>query len=282
MIFDAPQPPTAARRADLLLVCSTRRTPAAARGAPRGVGAVHAHLGHVRQERRSFAPRAASASLRAWPDQPQHQEPAPESRRRVAGRRARRALGSCSRPARASPCRSRGSRGCAARRSSTSRASRGSTGPSLTYRLIAPIAARRYVQWPELARTSPRSAVRGQRLLGGRMIFVSVGTNEARFDRLLQAVAAASTRRGRGRPARPLRADRSSASPARRLPRFRGDGRSHRSRPGGRHTRGRRLGDGLARQRQAAGRRPSAQGVRRGGRRPPVPAGTPLRAGRAW
>ncbi len=30
-------------------------------------------------------------------------------------------------------------------------------GPSLSYRLIAPIAARRYVQWPELANTLPRS-----------------------------------------------------------------------------------------------------------------------------
>ena len=30
-------------------------------------------------------------------------------------------------------------------------------GPSLTYRLIAPVADRRYVQWPELAETLPRS-----------------------------------------------------------------------------------------------------------------------------
>jgi hypothetical protein len=30
-------------------------------------------------------------------------------------------------------------------------------GPSLSYRLIAPVAARRYVQWAELARTLPRS-----------------------------------------------------------------------------------------------------------------------------
>jgi beta-1,4-N-acetylglucosaminyltransferase len=30
-------------------------------------------------------------------------------------------------------------------------------GPSLSYRLIAPIAERRYVQWPELARALPRS-----------------------------------------------------------------------------------------------------------------------------
>ncbi len=30
-------------------------------------------------------------------------------------------------------------------------------GPSLSYRLIAPIATRRYVQWPELAQRLPRS-----------------------------------------------------------------------------------------------------------------------------
>jgi beta-1,4-N-acetylglucosaminyltransferase len=34
-------------------------------------------------------------------------------------------------------------------------------GPSLTYRLIAPIAARRYVQWPELAEKLPRSRFSG-------------------------------------------------------------------------------------------------------------------------
>jgi UDP-N-acetylglucosamine:LPS N-acetylglucosamine transferase len=30
-------------------------------------------------------------------------------------------------------------------------------GPSLSYRLIAPVASRRYVQWPELAQSLPRS-----------------------------------------------------------------------------------------------------------------------------
>lgn len=34
-------------------------------------------------------------------------------------------------------------------------------GPSLTYRLIAPIATRRYVQWPELAEALPRSRFAG-------------------------------------------------------------------------------------------------------------------------
>ena len=31
------------------------------------------------------------------------------------------------------------------------------TEPSLTYRLIAPVVSRVYVQWPELAETLPRS-----------------------------------------------------------------------------------------------------------------------------
>lgn len=34
-------------------------------------------------------------------------------------------------------------------------------GPSLSYRLIAPIANRRYVQWPELAEALPRSTFLG-------------------------------------------------------------------------------------------------------------------------
>ena len=65
-------------------------------------------------------------------------------------------------------------------------------GPSLTYRLIAPIAERRYVQWPELARLLPGSRFAGNVFSAESMIFVSVGTNEARFDRLLGAVGALS------------------------------------------------------------------------------------------
>ena len=34
-------------------------------------------------------------------------------------------------------------------------------GPSLTYRLIAPIASRRYVQWPELADALPGARFAG-------------------------------------------------------------------------------------------------------------------------
>jgi hypothetical protein len=34
-------------------------------------------------------------------------------------------------------------------------------GPSLSYRLIAPVAERRYVQWPELAQVLPGSRFAG-------------------------------------------------------------------------------------------------------------------------
>jgi beta-1,4-N-acetylglucosaminyltransferase len=34
-------------------------------------------------------------------------------------------------------------------------------GPSLSYRLIAPVADRMYVQWPELARALPRTRFAG-------------------------------------------------------------------------------------------------------------------------
>ncbi len=41
-------------------------------------------------------------------------------------------------------------------------------GPSLSYRLIAPIADRRYVQWPELARVLPGSRFAGNVFAAGR------------------------------------------------------------------------------------------------------------------
>ena len=52
-------------------------------------------------------------------------------------------------------------------------------GPSLTYRLIAPIASRRYVPVARARGRASGHALRRQRLLGGHVIFVSVGTNEA-------------------------------------------------------------------------------------------------------
>ena len=66
-----------------------------------------------------------------------------------------------------------------------------------------PVTARVYVQWPELA-----SAMRGSRYVGKRLrrpvIFVTVGTNEAPFDRLSPRGRRAPSRRGDRRPARPL------------------------------------------------------------------------------
>ena len=63
--------------------------------------------------------------------------------------------------------------------------------PSLSYRLIRPVSDPRplYCQWPEFADRRARRPLRRQRLLP-LMIFVSVGTNEARFDHLVQAVEA--------------------------------------------------------------------------------------------
>ena len=40
-------------------------------------------------------------------------------------------------------------------------------GPSLTYRLIAPIASRRYVQWPELAESLPHARFAGNVFTAG-------------------------------------------------------------------------------------------------------------------
>jgi UDP-N-acetylglucosamine transferase subunit ALG13 len=72
--------------------------------------------------------------------------------------------------------------------------------PSLSGRMIAPIASRTYAQWPELAELWPAAAYAGNVLQlprerpdagAGRAggIFVTVGTNEARFDRLVRAAA---------------------------------------------------------------------------------------------
>jgi UDP-N-acetylglucosamine transferase subunit ALG13 len=71
--------------------------------------------------------------------------------------------------------------------------------PSLSARLIAPVASRVYAQWPELARAWHRARYAGNVLLAGRGethtdapgsgVFITVGTNEAPFDRLLTAAA---------------------------------------------------------------------------------------------
>ena len=68
--------------------------------------------------------------------------------------------------------------------------------PSLSGRLIAPVADRIYAQWPELAATWMRAHYAGNVLLSQRTaspagpgsgVLVTVGTNEAPFDRLVGA-----------------------------------------------------------------------------------------------
>ena len=259
--------PTPSNRADLLLVCSTGGhllQLVALRDSWQRF--TRAWVTFDKSDARSLLAERARP-LRARADEPQRQEHAPQpasSRGASSPRCGRR---SCSRRAPASPCRSPGSRGCAARRSSTSRASRGSKGPSLT---LPADRADRSAPLRAVARARRRAAgraVRGQRLLGGRMIFVT-----RRHERSPLRPAAA---RGRG----PADSTRSSSiqhghsSAVERAER----GRSSTSSPfesmverdparaGRRHARRRRLGDGLARERQAPGRRPAPEG--RSGRR---------------
>jgi UDP-N-acetylglucosamine transferase subunit ALG13 len=70
--------------------------------------------------------------------------------------------------------------------------------PSLSGSLIAPVADRIYAQWPELAATWGRARYAGNVLLSqqtashagpGSGVLVTVGTNEAPFDRLVGAAA---------------------------------------------------------------------------------------------
>jgi beta-1,4-N-acetylglucosaminyltransferase len=70
--------------------------------------------------------------------------------------------------------------------------------PSLSGRLIAPVADRIYAQWPELAATWSRARYAGNALFSqqttspagpGSGVLVTVGTNEAPFDRLVHAAA---------------------------------------------------------------------------------------------
>ena len=73
--------------------------------------------------------------------------------------------------------------------------------PSLSGRLIAPVAHALYAQWPELAERWPKARYEGNVLLeqqprasgdGGRGVLVTVGTNEAPFDRLVRAASSLS------------------------------------------------------------------------------------------
>jgi UDP-N-acetylglucosamine transferase subunit ALG13 len=69
--------------------------------------------------------------------------------------------------------------------------------PSLSARMIAPVANAIYAQWPELAAAWKRARYAGNALLlpaadpppEGSGVLVTVGTTEARFDRLLRAVS---------------------------------------------------------------------------------------------
>jgi UDP-N-acetylglucosamine transferase subunit ALG13 len=70
--------------------------------------------------------------------------------------------------------------------------------PSLSASLIAPVAGHLFAQWPELARRWRRARYAGNVLLAprdgrpatpGAGVLVTVGTNEAPFDRLLEALA---------------------------------------------------------------------------------------------
>jgi UDP-N-acetylglucosamine transferase subunit ALG13 len=73
--------------------------------------------------------------------------------------------------------------------------------PSLSGRLIAPVAHALYAQWPELAERWPKARYEGNVLLAqrprasrnrGRGVLVTVGTNEAPFDRLVRAASSLS------------------------------------------------------------------------------------------
>ena len=166
------------------------RPPAAARRATRVLAALHARLGDVRQERRPLAARGASASTS-------------RTGRRTAASRT--CSATCSSRGASSPrCGRRSSlttgagrrralrlgRETARREGRLRREPRADRGP--VAHLPADRADRRRAatcSGRSSPRTLPGRALRRQRLLGGRMIFVSVGTNEARFDRLLRAVA---------------------------------------------------------------------------------------------
>ena len=150
-------------------------------------------------------------------------------------------------------------------------------GPSLSYRLIAPVASRRYVQWPELARALPARALRRQRLLGGRMIFVTVGTNEARFDRLLaRSRSCRSSEELVVQHGHSARIEQPGAELVDFLP-FEEMVDDDPPRARRRHARRRRLGHGLARERQVPVVVPRRKSFGRGRRRSPAAARPALR-----
>ena len=117
-------------------------------------------------------------------------------------------------------------------------------------RLVAPVAHRVYVQWPEIVEAVPKARYAGN-VFAPPMIFVSVGTHEAPFDRLLRAVFELDLDEELVVQHGPstVRCDRATEFeylPFDEVVELRPAG------AGGRHARGRRLGDDLARERQAA------------------------------
>ena len=202
-------------RADLLLVCSSGGHLLQLVALRESWEPLHPRLGDVRQERRPLAARGRAGRLRARADEPEHQEPASQPARRAG------ASSATSRPKVIADDRGgrrravRVGRQAARRQGRLRREPRADRGP--VAQLPADRAGRRAAATcsgrssRDVAR---RVAVRRQRLLGGRMIFVTVGTNEARFDRLLEAVARARDRRGARRSSTATR--RRSLAPARR------------------------------------------------------------------
>ena len=122
---------------------------------------------------------------------------------------------------------------------------------------VADVPARRSGRRPRLRPVAgarggrPQGALRRERVRAA-MIFVSVGTHEAPFDRLLRAVGELAHRRGARRPARalggPMRRGRRSSTTCRST---RWSSYVRRG-AGGRHARRRRVGDARALERQAA------------------------------
>ena len=142
-------------RVDLLLVCSTGGHLQPRRAAP-GVGRLLPPLGDLRQERRALGAAWGTGRDRSRADQPEHPEPPPQP------------PPGCARPAPVPPKGHRHDRRRGRRAVRLDRKAHGEQGDlrrelhgieevSLSGRLIAPIADRIYVQWPELRAKLPRA-----------------------------------------------------------------------------------------------------------------------------
>ena len=147
-------------------------------------------MGNVRQVGRPLAAARRARDARVRADEPQHPEPAaqpPAGVARAADASARRRS---SPPAPAWPCRSRGSASCCGIPTIYVESVTRIEGLSLSARMIRPVAAQVYAQWPELAEPSAGRIRFAGNLFAGPMILVTVGTHEQQFDRLVEAAAA--------------------------------------------------------------------------------------------